>query len=312
MLDQTDLLSPAAGLSRPGAWEAMRAIVVGVLLERAVTAAICSSIPRHTTVPGIELPIALPGRTSRCCDLLRLALPSRRSECGPTGATGPLSHTCERHRRPGNVSRRLGGSRDRARKTEQSSSLGRRHITLRSTLLLCIDSLVGVFAPHMRLPTRHNNDFAAQPVAILLPADNAPAQHATRRQNGASRWKVSHLFMSGAEKLERDRQGSLASRADLMHACSPRPCPPCTSTFQRAIAATVSLVFTHSSLDAVPVCHAPGRHPIQGSTSLPFPGTQGVGSTSMYHKPRLVIGLSRDVCLCTFGTFVICTIAVRG
>jgi hypothetical protein len=168
----------------------------------------------------------------------------------------------------------------------------------------------------MRLPTRHNK-VTITTLRLNLSLSSSSRQrtstaHATRRQIAASRWKVSRLFMGGAEKLERDRQGSLASRAGLMHACSRRPCPPCTSTSQRAIAATASLVFTHSSLDAVPVCHAPGRHPSKGSTSLPLLGLQGVGSCFMYHRPRLVIGLSRDVCLCTFGTFVICTIAVRG
>jgi hypothetical protein len=138
--DQTDLLSAADGLSRPGAWEAMREIVVGVLLKRALTAAICSSIPRHTPVPGMELPIALPDRTSRCCDLpgllCHLAL-GVRSHC----ATNPgIPHMRKAPPPRYTPSERLvGGSHDRARREEEEEeeeSLGGRHITLHSTLVL--------------------------------------------------------------------------------------------------------------------------------------------------------------------------------
>jgi hypothetical protein len=269
-------------------------------------------------VPGMAVPIALPDRTSRCCDLPRMLchlaarslVPLGHSPLGhyPTHARGTVAQVHVVARRLEAATIVCGG--------RSSRSLSVVVATSRCTPQCClaIHSLVGVFAPHMRLPTRHTITTRRLGLSLpfCLPADNTPTQHATRRQNGVSRWKGSHLFMGCAEKLERDRQGSsgsFASRADLMHACSLRPC---TSTSQRAIAATASLVFTHSSLDAVTVCHAPGRHPSQRSTTLPFPGMQGVGSTSRYHKPRLVIGLSRDVCPCTVGTFVICTIAVRG
>jgi hypothetical protein len=136
--DQTDLLSAADGLSRPGAWEAMREIVVGVLLKRALTAAICSSIPRHTPVPGMELPIALPDRTSRCCDLLRLLchlVLGVRSHCATLPGIPHMRKAPPPRYTPSE--RLVGASHDRARREEEEeSSLGGRHITLHSTLVL--------------------------------------------------------------------------------------------------------------------------------------------------------------------------------
>lgn len=138
-------------------------------------------------------------------------------------------------------------------------------------------------------------------------------QHSTARDTSSPRTGRCHILsMGGAEKLERDRQGLArfscrphaprALRAHAVHARQPlsapspqRP-PSCSRTPARCRAMCVMLPDATPTMDPLPclirACRAWGA--------------------ALYHRPRLVIALSSDVCRCTFGTFVICTIAVRG
>lgn len=137
---------------------------------------------------------------------------------------------------------------------------------------------VTTFAQRLRMPTRYRQLTAAQPVVSLLPTRTL---HVLQAASQAGRCHVS-LWVAPESWNVTDMARSLLVPTACTRALR-RPCCPCTSTFQRAIVATASLVFTHSRLDAVPVCHAPGRHPYRGSTDLPLLDLQGVGSSSMYH-----------------------------
>jgi hypothetical protein len=116
-------------------------------------------------------------------------------------------------------------------------------------------------------------------------------------------------MMGGAPKTwvrPHDRRG-----ARSLVVPNPRACPCCEAvhharqpkpriatlliTPPTVVATAVSLVVAHGGdqLDAALVCHVPGRHPFPHSTPLPVPCAQGVGRSSMSHRPRLVTDLSR-------------------
>jgi hypothetical protein len=121
-----------------------------------------------------------------------------------------------------------------------------------------------------------------------------PLSRYTSSPAGLSLWKVSRLFMGGAENLERD---PIVARSLLVPtACTPPCLPACLShahARQRFSARAPSpssptaskgaLVFTHSRWRRcrVPVCHAPARHPYPLLHNLPFLVLQGVGSSSV-------------------------------
>jgi hypothetical protein len=152
----------------------------------------------------MALPIALPDRTSRCCDLPRLLCHLAARSAVPLGhywATVPLSHTCERHRRPGTRrSERLGGSsHDRARRKKEGVVAVSRSSPCRTLLTprlqySKVHFLVGIQALHMRLPTRHNTVRTLRlnlSLSFCQPADSAPALlHATRYTSSNRRLKV--------------------------------------------------------------------------------------------------------------------------
>jgi hypothetical protein len=240
--------------------------------------------------------MALLDRTiRRCCDLPRLCFAVWPSECGPTLPLDIVPPTCERHKQE---SPRVVCLSAQVRIVVVHPAAARECVSrrvscsLRATARrrpghqLCTACDCAYPLSHGVCVCPHDTtNAAAQPVAFLLTsptrARKAPLHtlHVVQPASHSGRCHVSSWVAPKTWNVT-DMPARFSCRP---HARVPSPHPrcPCTSTSQRAIVATASLVFTHSRLDAVPVCHAPGRHPYQGSTDLPQTGLQGVGSSSV-------------------------------
>jgi len=87
-----------------------------------------------------------------------------------------------------------------------------------------------------------------------------------------------------------------AVRLSIMHVNQTLRIAAMPITPATVVATAVSFVVAlgGDQLVAALVCHVPGRHPFPHSTPLPVPCAQGVGRSSMSHRPRLVTDLSRE------------------